>query len=91
LLVITLYFVLLFWDAFRKCLAAGVHVQCKILAGTIHGIGSYLAGLCPEITVDQTQSIAEFASSTKPPSKVEQCAHEEADANVETRKPTPRL
>lgn len=35
---------------YRTCAAAGVAVQCLTLNGTIHGIGTYIPGICPDIT-----------------------------------------
>ena len=45
---------------YRKCLAAGVSTQCRIVAGTAHG--GELFFTMPEVTVEAARSIAHFAT-----------------------------
>lgn len=47
-------------DFHRKCNQFGVPCTCYTIPASIHGIGSYLVGLCPEITKQQAKEIANF-------------------------------
>ena len=47
-------------EFYRKCLAAGVSTQCRIVAGTAHG--GELFFTMPEVTVEAARSIAHFAT-----------------------------
>merc|ERR1712232_1094031 len=41
---------------YRKCLAADINgCSCSILCGTIHGVGSYLVNLLPDVSRDQAR------------------------------------
>eukprot|EP00931_Biecheleriopsis_adriatica_P040083 TRINITY_DN22929_c0_g1_i2.p1 TRINITY_DN22929_c0_g1~~TRINITY_DN22929_c0_g1_i2.p1 ORF type:complete len:144 (-),score=17.07 TRINITY_DN22929_c0_g1_i2:213-644(-) len=51
-------------ELYRKCLEAGVEAQCVTLHGTIHGIGSYLLNVCPEISREQARAMAAFVHSS---------------------------
>lgn len=47
---------------YHTCLEAGVpRARCTTLNGTIHGIGTYIPGLCPEITESVVEQIAALA------------------------------
>lgn len=46
---------------YRTCVSAGVAARCTTLNGTTHGIGTYLPGICPDVThavVDIIESLA---------------------------------
>jgi hypothetical protein len=38
--------------------------QCRVLMGTIHGTGSYLPGICPEITLSLACDMAMAAAGS---------------------------
>jgi acetyl esterase/lipase len=51
-------------EFYRKCISARVISQCRVLLGTIHGIGSYLPGICPEITLSLAKDMAATATTS---------------------------
>uniref|UniRef100_A0A7S4IG55 Alpha/beta hydrolase fold-3 domain-containing protein n=1 Tax=Vannella robusta TaxID=1487602 RepID=A0A7S4IG55_9EUKA len=47
-------------EFYNRCQSLGLDTSLTILPGTIHGTGSYLVGLCPDISLSQAQSIHQF-------------------------------
>ena len=50
-------------DFYRKCIAAGVQAEGKVLLGTVHATDNYFPGTAPHTTRATSRAIAGFAKS----------------------------